>query len=228
MIVTVANLPGSRAQSTCAVNLACELAGVGYPPADRWQSRYRVVLVDADPASDLVAGYCAGRHLPVSCEQRHPADSNLAQWVQRVVTTAAEVDYVVIVTPPHSEALITALAGVTDLVISPCPIAGSDLGAITPITESIRSARTARADSGPKCMVLPTSSGIGTMNGQGSGPALRNLGEPLGPVLHESADFESAYCERRWIGDFAWNSPAHADITALATFAKQLLNATRG
>jgi len=43
-------------------------------------------------------------------------------------------------------------------------------------------------------------------------------------VLHESAEFENAYRERRWIGDYAWNSPAHADITALATCAKQLLN----
>ena len=85
-------------------------------------------------------------------------------------------------------------------------------------------ARGARADAGPKCLLVPTSSGIEAMNGKGSGLALRNLGEPLGPVLHESAEFESAYRERRWIGDFAWNSPAHADITALATFAKLLLS----
>jgi cellulose biosynthesis protein BcsQ len=224
MIVTVANLPGSRTQSTCAVNLACELAGVADPSADRWQSRYKVILLDADPAGDTVARYCSGRNLPVSCEQRRPADSNLEQWIQEVVATAAEVDYLVIVDPPHAEALTRALAGISDLVIIPCPVAGSDLGAITPVTESIRAARTTRTDAGPKCLLLPTSSPIGAMNGNGSGAALQNLGEPLGPVLHESAEFENAYRERRWIGDYAWNSPAHADITALATCAKQLLN----
>ena len=224
MIVTVTNLPGSRVQSTCAVNLACELAGVVYPSADRWESRYKVVLVDADPAGDIAARYCASQNLPVSCEQWRPTDSNLKQWIQRVVATAAEVDYVVVVDPPHSEALTAALAAVSDLVVIPCPVAGLDLGAITPITESIRAARGARADAGPKCLLVPTSSGIEAMNGKGSGLALRNLGEPLGPVLHESAEFESAYRERRWIGDFAWNSPAHADITALATFAKLLLS----
>jgi cellulose biosynthesis protein BcsQ len=225
MIITVVNLTGGRAQSTCAVNLACELAAIAYPFTDRWQSRYRVVLLNADPRSAVVAHYRAGMNLPVSCEQRRPAGLNVKQWIQRVKAIAAEVDYVVIVTPPHSEALTTALVGSSDLVVIPCLVSGSDLRAVTPITKMIRAARAARTDACPKCLLVPTSSGIGARNGDGIGAALRKLGEPLAPVLYERAEFESAYSEGRWIGDFAWNSPAHLDIAALATSVRHLFNA---
>jgi len=221
MLITVANLTGGRAQSTCAVNLASELAGITYPCSDRWQSRYSVVLFDADPFSGVVGHYCSGENLPVSCEHRRLADKDVEMWIRRVLAIALEVDYVVMVNPPHYEALTKALVVASDLIVVPCSATAQDLAVTAAMVELIHAARPARADAGPKCMLVPMRSAAGSMDG--NGPALQKFGEPLGPVIEENPAFENAYRERRWIGDFAWNSPAHESVRALAVSVKELL-----
>ena len=223
MLITVANLTGGQAQSGCAVNLACELSGIEYPSADRWQSRYSVVLFDADPGSGVVSHYSSGENLPVSCEHRRLADSDVERWIDRIQQITAQVDYVVMIDPPHSEATTKALIGVSDLIVITCSAGAPDLAAIRAMIALILAARSIRPDAGPKCLVVPISSGAVTANGYGLGGALSGLGEPVGPVIDESAEFDKAYRERRWIGDFAWNSPAHQNIRSLALSVKRLL-----
>ena len=223
MLITVANLTGEQVQSGCAVNLACELSGIEHPSADRWQSRYSVVLFDADPGSGIVSHYSSGENLPVSCEHRRPADSNMEGWIQRILQITAQVDYVVMIDPPRSEAITKALIGVSDLMVIPCSAAARDLGAIRAIIALILAARSTRPDAGPKCLLVPIRSGAGSANGHGLGDALSGLGEPVGPVIDERPEFDNAYLERRWIGDFAWNSPAHQNIRSLALSVKRLL-----
>jgi cellulose biosynthesis protein BcsQ len=223
MLITVANLTGRQTQSSYAVNLACELAGIEYPSADRWQSRNSVVLFDADPGSGVVSHYSSGENLPVSCEHRRLADSNVERWIQRILEITAQVDYVVMIDPPHSEPITKALVGVSDLMVVPCSATTPNLIAIRAMIALIRAARSARPDGGPKCLMVPIRSGAGGVNGYGVGDALSGLGEPVGPVIEESAEFDSAYRERRWIGDFAWNSSAHEDIKSLTWIVKRLL-----
>jgi cellulose biosynthesis protein BcsQ len=225
MLITVANLTGGQPQSGCAVNLACELAGIEYPSSDRWQSRYSVVLFDADPGSGIVAHYSLGEHLPVSCEHRRLADSDVERWIQRIMQITAQVDYVVMIDPPHSEAVTKALVGVSDLIVVPCSAAAPDLPAIRGIIALIRAARSTRPDAGPNCLLVPIRSAGAAANGYGIGDALSGLGEPVGPAIDERPEFDNAYRERRWIGDFAWNSPAHEDIKSLALSVKRLLAA---
>jgi len=223
MLITVANPTAGQAQSGCAVNLACELSGIEYPSADRWQSRYSVVLFDADPGSGVVSHYSSGENLPVSCEHRRLADSNVELWIQRIQQITAQVDYVVMIAPPHSEATTKALIGVSDLIVIPCSAAAPDLAAIRAIVALILAAQSARPDAGPKCLVVPIRSGSGTANGYGLGDSLNGLGVPVAPAIDESAEFNKAYLERRWIGDLAWNSPAHEAIKSLALSVKRLL-----
>jgi cellulose biosynthesis protein BcsQ len=222
MLITVANLTGGR-QSTCAVNLACELAGITHPCADRWQSRYSVVLYDADIRSGVDDDYCSRENLPVSYEKRRPADSNIKRWIERILSISAQVDYLVMIDPPHSEAITKALVGVSDLIVVPCSAIAAGLAAIRAIMELVRAARRSRPDAGPKCLLVPVRSGAGAVNGNGGGDELSNFGEPLGPVIDERAEFKNAYRERRWIGDFARHSPAHEDIKSLALSVKRLL-----
>ena len=225
MLITVANPTAGQAQSGCAVNLACELSGIEYPSADRWQSRYSVVLFDADPGSGVVSHYSSGENLPVSCEHRRLADSNVENWIQRILQIRAQVDYVVMIDAPHSEAITKALIGVSDLMVIPCSAAAPDLAATRSMIALILAARSKRPDAGPKCLVVPIRSGSGAVNGYGVGGTLSDLGEPVGPVIDESTAFDNAYRERRWIGDFAWNSPAHENIRSLALSVKRMLAA---
>jgi cellulose biosynthesis protein BcsQ len=224
MLITVANLAGGLAQSSCAVNLACELAGVEHPGADRWQSSHRVILFDANPGSGVVNYYCSGNTLPVACDNRRLADSDLNAWIESVRAIAAGVDYFVMLGPMHSESVTSALIEISDLILVPYSVSAPDLPVIATTIELIRVARRARADLGPQCLLVPTRSSIGSMNEVGTAGSLK-LGEPLGPLIDGWPEFKSAYSERRWIGDFAWGSPAHGDIRALAVGVRHELAA---
>ncbi len=50
--------------------------------------------------------------------------------------------------------------------------------------------------------------------------ALEKLGEPVGPWVHQRTAFAEAFLADRWIGDFAPDGLAHADIKALAASVK--------
>jgi cellulose biosynthesis protein BcsQ len=220
MLINVANLQDG--QSTCALNLACALADMDDLCADRWKGARRVVLFDADPVRGTATGYGSGGHLPVSREYLPLGDSTIEQWLRRVLEIAAAVDYLVVESSPHFAGVATAFFSISDLVVVPCSASAADLAATAVMVEAIVTARRARSDGGPKCLLVPIRPNAGTTQEDDTGEALGAFGEMVGPAIYQRAAFEDAFAGR-WIGDFAHYSIAHAAITALAARVETIL-----
>jgi chromosome partitioning protein len=214
-IVAVANLKGGVGKSTIAVNLACGLA------ADR---RQRVALLDAD--SQGTAAHWGGLGaLPVAVEAA-PLESarDAGRWVQRVM--ALDAGMVVLDCPPHLSHATEAAVGVADLVIIPVTPSGADLVATASAVQLIRQARGARKDSGPRCLLIPSRVDTRTSAGREIPEALRQFGEPIGPVVHQRTAFVDSFAVGQWVGEWAPGSDAHADIGALAAAVRRALRST--
>jgi chromosome partitioning protein len=220
MLINVAN--PQDGQSTCALNLACALADVDHLCADRWQGARRVILFDSDPDRGTATGYGSGGHLPVSREYFPLGSSTIEEWLRSVLAIAETVDYLVVESSPHFAAIATAVLRISDLVVVPCSASAEDLAATAVIVETIGTARLARSDGGPKCLLVPTRLNAVTTQDNDAWEALRAFGEAVGPVIYQRAAFEDAFAGR-WIGDFAHYSPAHAAITALAERVEAIL-----
>jgi chromosome partitioning protein len=221
MLIAVVNLKGGGGRSTCAVNLACELADLDHLSADRWQGKYRVVLVDAD-ANGTATQYSSGGHLPVSSEHLPIEDwKHMEGWIQRIL--AIQVDFVVVDAPLKVDIITKAIIGICDLVVVPWSAADDvDLVAAVAMVELIRLVRSASADGGPECLIVPTHVNARSTAGKEIDTVLGKLGEPIGPAIHQMDAFVDAFTAGRWIGDFAFNSAAHQDIKALASAVRQL------
>jgi cellulose biosynthesis protein BcsQ len=220
MLIYVADLNDGHGLSTCALNLACALAGTDTLSVDRWKGAHRVVLFDADPGRGTATHY--GGHLPVSREYLPLGESTIELWMHRILAIAAEVDYLVVDSSPHFDGISKAIVGISDLVVVSSSGSSADLTATASMVEFIGTTRLARPDGGPKCLLVPTRPTSGTTHGDEIAEALRKFGEPIGPVIFPRAKFEDAFAGR-WIGDFAHFSPAHGAITALAARVESML-----
>lgn len=198
---------------TCAVSLACELAGADPLVTGRWHGSHSVLMSMEAPNTTHC---CSGGYLPVSCKHLPPQDSNIDLWIQeKILAIAPEVDYVVVDSPTHLHDATRAFVSVGDLVVVPC--SADDLEATAAMLELIKEARSNRADAGPKCMLLPTHVNAGTIEWRKLEAALLKFGEPMAPPIHQSALFGDAFLAKRWIGEFAPGSDAHGDVKAVAT-----------
>jgi chromosome partitioning protein len=227
MRIAVVNVRGGFGKSTCAVNLACELAGLDHRSTDRWQGKHSVVLVDAD-AKGTAAQYGSRGYLPVSSEHLPVKDwSDIEGWIQRVL--AIQVDFVVVDAPPNVDIITKAIIGICDLVVVPwCAADGVDSVAAVPILELIRLVRSARSDGGPECLLVPTGVDTRTAAGRDIKTVLSQLGETVGSAIYQREAFVDAFAAGRWIGDFAYNSAAHKDIKAVASTVRRFGNQMNG
>lgn len=223
MLILVASSKSGAGKSTCAVNLACELADLDSAATDRWKGEHSVVLVDADTGG-TASRWCSGGHLPVSAERLSPDDfRHMDRWVQRMRSIVSEVDYVVVDGPSDDDSAMKAIVGASDLVVIVCSVVGAVLAATVPLVNLVRAARLSRSDGGPKCLLVPMQAEAETtVNGMGAD--LLTLGEPVGSLVHYWPEFTSAFNSGRWIGDFAPTSAAHTDVKTLAASVVRLLD----
>jgi chromosome partitioning protein len=210
-IITVANLKGGCGKSTIAVNLAGELA----------RKATAVVVIDADGQGTATSWAEAGR-LPFrvySLPLENPRDG--ARWIERVLSLDAAC--LIVDCPPHVGAATEAAVGVSDLALIPVFSSGADLRATVQAMNLVRAARANRKDRGPDCLIVPSRIDRRTLVGREIESALKQFGEAIAPAVHQRAAFIDALTESRWIGDYAPESPAHDDITALALAVKRRL-----
>jgi chromosome partitioning protein len=223
MLIVVANPTGESEKSTCALNLACELADFDGHLTDRWQGKHSVVLVDAD-VEGIVTRCCSGGHLPVSSDHGPTEDPrDIDRWLLRMQAVTRGVDYVVVDAPSHIGPVLKAIVGISDLVIVTCSVSAVDSVAMPPLIELIREARSSRWDGGPSCLLIPTGVEAGNAVEREIEPALRKFEEPVGPAIHQSPEFAGALNAGRWIGDFAADSAAYWDIKALTASVERIL-----
>jgi cellulose biosynthesis protein BcsQ len=227
MLILVAGPKAGMGKSTCAVNLACELADLDATSADRWQGAHSVVLVDAD-AEGTATRCCSGGHLPVSAERLRPEELNdIERWRAGLLAVVMQVDYVVVDGPSELDAVTETLVNISDLVVIPCSVDADESKTIVTLVELIKSCRAVRQDGGPKCFLVPThvnDGNTGTPSGEAIETALRRFGEPVGPVIRQRVEFTIAFDTGVWIGDLYRNGEAHSDIKALAASVDRLLS----
>jgi chromosome partitioning protein len=222
MLIVVANLKDGSEKSICASNLACELADCKTHLTNRWQGKHSVVLVDAD-VEGIVTRCCSGGHLPVSSDHGPTEDpKGIDQWILRMQAVTREVDYVVVDAPSQIGLVLKAIVGISDLVIVLCSVSAVDSVTMPPLIELIRDARSSRWDGGPSCLLIPTGVEAGTATERAIEPALSKFEEPVGPAIHQSAEFADALNAGRWIGDFAADSAAYRDIKELTASVQKI------
>jgi len=211
LVIAVMNLKGGCGKSTIAVNLACELAS----------SADSVLLLDNDFQRTSTHWLSHGR-LPIRGEFMPLENEADGERLIRAVAARNE-RYVVLDAPAHVEAAALAAGKIADLVLVPVTASGVDLLATEAIIDLIRKARELRRSGTPKCLVVPSKIDRRTDAGRRIEEQLQRFGEDTGPVIHQRTAFVDAFGARQWIGDYAPDSPAHYDITALAMAVKRSL-----
>ena len=220
MLIVVVNPHDGSGISTCAVNLACELADFNIHLTDRWRGKYSVVLADAN-VEGTATRCCSGGQLPVSGDQGPTEDpKDIRRWIERMQLVREEVDYVVVDGPSHFGPALERIVRICDLVIVPCAVA--DPVNLLPMTDLIKEARSLRSAGGPKCLFVPMCANVGIVAENELATALLKFGESVGPVVHQSVDFVKALNAGKWIGTFAPDSPAYGDIKALTTSVREI------
>src|ERR1017187_5697070 len=211
VVIAVINLKGGCGKSTIAVNLACELAG----NADS------VLLLDNDSQGTASEWLSHGR-LPV--QGKFMPLENDEDGERLVLAVAASNErYVVLDAPAHVGAATQAAGKIADLVLVPVTASGVDLAASQTVVDLIRQARVLRRSEAPKCLIVPSKIDRRTDAGRRIDEHVRSFGENVGPAVHQRTAFVESFGAGQWIGDYAPQSPAHYDITSLATAVKRTL-----
>jgi chromosome partitioning protein len=211
LVIAVLNLKGGCGKSTIAVNVACELA-------DGTDS---VLLVDND-AQRTASSWLSHGRLPVRGEFMPLENEADGERLVRAVAASDE-RYIVLDAPAHVEAAAQAAGKIADLILVPVTASGVDLLATETIVDLIRKARVLRRSQTPKCLIVPSKIDRRTDAGRRLDEQLHRFGENIGPAIHQRMAFVDAFGAGQWIGDFAPQSPAHYDITALAMAVKRSL-----
>ena len=211
VLIAVLNLKGGCGKSTIAVNLACELAGDSDP----------VLLLDNDSQGTASHWLSHGR-LPVRGEFMPLENDQDGERLMRAVAGRNE-RYVVVDAPAHVAAAAQAAGKIADLVLVPVTASGVDLVATQAVVDLIREARVQRRSGAPKCLIVPSKIDRRTDAGRRIEVQVRQFGENVGPAIHQRTAFVDAFGAGQWIGDYAPQSPAHYDITALAMAVKRSL-----
>ena len=210
-IIGVCGRKGGSGKTTVAVHLAAELTARGMS----------VILVDCDTQASANHWATPG-HLPMPVEHR-PLESvdEIADWSGEIRSLRA--DIVVLDSPPHLNAALGGVIGISDLALVPCGPSGLDLMATAETVGLIREIRTARKDRKPAIVLVPNRVDVRTATGRELRGALDDIGETVAPELRSRMAFSDAFNAGQWVGTYARNSAAHEEIHDLVDFVLKKL-----
>lgn len=203
-IISVCGRKGGCGKTTVAVHLAAEFAARGLTS----------VLVDCDIQGSATYWAEPGK-LPMPVK-RMPLENGkeVGGWSRDIRDIKA--DYVVLDSPPHLDAALGGVIGLSDLAVVPCGPSGVDLIATGETIGLIREIRQARGNGRPAIVLVPNRTDKRTASGRELTGALGKMGEPVTPEIHARTAFSDAFNSGQWVGAYAPRSPAHEEIRALA------------
>jgi len=215
-VIAIGTLKGGTGKTTAAVNLSAALA-----------DRRRVILVDAD-GQGTAAAWCSRGTLPMRCEAM-PLEyqAGVERWVARITAHRQDADLIVIDCPPHVGIGSSAAFMVADLVLIPVGASLADLLATERTLDLARAARGERGGTLPACILVPCRIDRRTAAGREIEQALRPYGERIGPAIGQRAAFVDALTAGQWVGTYAPDSKAAADVLRLAALVRRILEAGR-
>ena len=210
-IIGVCGRKGGSGKTTTAVHLAAELTSRGHS----------VVLVDCDTQGSAKHWSQPGK-LPMRVEHR-PVEQgqNIKQWSSGIRSLNA--DYLVLDSPPHLDAALGGVIGLSDAAVIPCGPSGLDLIATAETVALVREIRSARGDGLPRITLVPNRVDQRTASGRQLETALKDLGEDVAPAVHSRTSLADAFNMGAWVGQYAPNSPAHVEMQQLANHVLKLL-----
>lgn len=175
-----------------------------------------VVLVDCDVQGSATYWAEPGK-LPMRVEHM-PLESNeqVAEWSNSIKSLRA--DYIILDSPPHLNAALGGVIGLSDLAVVPCGPSGMDLIATGETIGLIREIRAARGDNRPALILVPNRTDKRTASGKELADTLAEMGELVAPEIRSRTAFSDAFNSGQWVGAYMPESPAHAEMTALANF----------
>jgi chromosome partitioning protein len=198
MLVVVANEKGGTGKTTIAVGLACA-----------WARRHRVVLVDTDPQASAAA-WLDGTPGPEVIAQPRPA--GLRTFLEQQAARA-DVDIVVVDTPPGLPPALREAVRVADHVVVPVRPSAVDLRALNATLDLIR----LLVPESARVQVVITQAIVGTILANEARNAVREYGAPVcRTVIHHRIAHALAAQAGRPIFQHAPDSLATAELDQLA------------
>jgi chromosome partitioning protein len=151
---------------------------------------------------------------------------NIPQWSAGIRSIAA--DYLILDSPPHLDAALGGVIGLSDLAVIPCGPSGLDLIATAETVSLVREIRTATGGEKPRITLVPNRVDQRTASGRQLETALGDLGEDVSPAVHSRTALADPFNLGAWVGAYAPESPAHVEIQQLTTHILQLLGLSPG
>jgi chromosome partitioning protein len=215
-VVGVCGRKGGSGKTTTAVHLAAELTTRGLS----------TVLIDCDTQGSAKHWSAPGR-LPMKVESR-PLEpgQNIAQWSAGI--RAIEADFLVLDSPPHLDAALGGVIGLSDLAVIPCGPSGLDLIATAETVSLVREIRAATGGGKPKITLVPNRIDQRTASGRQLETALEDLGEDVSPGVHSRTALADAFNLGVWVGEYAPDSAADLEVQNLASHVLNLLGLKPG
>lgn len=202
-IIGVCGRKGGSGKTTTAVHLASELATRGLS----------VAMVDCD-IQGSASHWAEPGNLPMPVHHMAlQSDDQVAEWSKGV--RGLKADYIVLDSPPHLDAALGGVIGLSDVAVIPCAPSGLDLVATGETVGLVREIRAARRSKRPVMLLIPNRVDRRTSSGRELRDALADIGEPVGPEVHYRTAFSDAFNSGSWVGAYAPNSAAHREMRAL-------------
>jgi chromosome partitioning protein len=209
-IIAVAGRKGGIGKSTIAGNLAGEFAAMNKT----------VLLLDADPQHSLIAWAAQGDGLLSQITEK--IESGSPDALRARLRKIKEVDIVIVDTPPGMPETAYAAAMVSDLLLLPCGPSPLDLFALKEALTLALKARAQRRSKKPRIRFVPSKVNLGTNLGRTLSSRLEKMGKKLLPGISQRVMLAEAVDVGLTIGEFAPNSPSHAEFQALAKAALKI------
>ena len=138
-----------------------------------------------------------------------------------------EAEFVVLDSPPHLDAALGGVIGLSDVAVIPCAPSGLDFMATAATIGLVREIRKARGDGAPFICLVPNRVDHRTASGRQIRSALEELGELVGPEIHHRTAFADAFNAGQDVGTYAPGSAAHKEMEILAAFILKKLQARK-